>query len=72
MESDIIVEGFRQSVQMHNLKYAYLVRDGDSSVSRKLHQNRPYADKIVQKIECRNHLLFRNFCNKLKELTGEK
>jgi len=32
MESDIIVEGFCQSVIMHNLKYNKLIGDGDSSV----------------------------------------
>ena len=60
MESEIIVEGFRQSVAMHGVKYAYLVGDGDSSVTRKLADARPYKNLVVHKIECRNHLL-RNF-----------
>ena len=32
MESDIILEGFKQSMTMHGLKYGFLVADGDSSV----------------------------------------
>ena len=32
MESDILVEGFRQAEQTHGVRYMYLVGDGDSSV----------------------------------------
>lgn len=66
MESDIILEGFRTSIQLHNLKYTKLVGDGDSSTTKKLQEVKPYGTKLVQKIECVNHLL-RNFCQKLKE-----
>lgn len=71
MESEIIVEGFRKSVEMHGIKYGYLVGDGDSSVTKKLADAKPYPNRPVQKIECRNHLL-RNFCNRLKELAQKK
>ncbi|KAJ8928841.1 hypothetical protein NQ314_018538 [Rhamnusium bicolor] len=66
METDIILEGFRTSVQLHGLKYTKLVGDGDSSITKKLQELKPYGTKLVQKIECVNHLL-RNFCQKLKE-----
>jgi len=36
MESDIILEGFRQSINMHNLIYHKLIGDGDSSATKKL------------------------------------
>ncbi|XP_022904610.2 uncharacterized protein [Onthophagus taurus] len=70
MESDIIVKGFRCSIAMYGLKYLKLVGDGDSSVHRKFLAIKPYGSKLVQKIECRNHLL-RNFCKKINELCGK-
>lgn len=54
MKSDIIVEGFRQSMVMHNLIYYKLIGDGDSSV--------------LKKIECANHIL-RNYINRIVEMT---
>jgi len=36
MEADIIVEGFRQSMSMHNIIFNNLIGDGDSSVMKKL------------------------------------
>lgn len=71
IESEIILEGFKTSVAVHGLKYAYLVGDGDSSVTKKIAEARPYKNLIVHKIECRNHLL-RNFCNHLKDLTTKR
>lgn len=70
MESDIIVEGFRKSTNMHGIKYLKLVGDGDSSVYKKLLESRPYGTTLVKKIECRNHLL-RNFCKRLREICGK-
>ncbi|XP_050306168.1 uncharacterized protein LOC126743213 isoform X2 [Anthonomus grandis grandis] len=71
MESDIIVEGFRKSIDMYNIIYKRLVGDGDSSVYKKLIEARPYGSLHVEKIECRNHLL-RNFCSKLREISSKK
>ena len=68
MESDIILEGFKQSISIHGLKYAYLVGDGDSSVLKRLQAESPY---VVEKIECSNHLL-RNYCTNLKNLATKK
>lgn len=67
MESDIIVEGFQQSMPLHGVKFSRMIGDGDSNVYKKILDSRPYDDVTVEKIECRNHLL-RNFCNKLKEI----
>lgn len=70
MESDIIVEGFKNSMKMHGLRYMYLVGDGDSSVYKRLLELRPYGNQLVKKIECRNHLL-RNFSKKIQEICSE-
>lgn len=71
MEAHIIAEGFSRSMEMHGLKFNKLVGDGDSSIMKKIMQQMPYGPNlIVQKIECKNHLL-RNFCNKMKAL-GKK
>lgn len=73
MESDIIVEGFRQSVTMHKLIYNKLIGDGDSSVLKKLTLAKPYADYDidVKKIECTNHIL-RNYCNKIVDISARR
>ncbi|KAJ8968814.1 hypothetical protein NQ314_002076 [Rhamnusium bicolor] len=71
MEADIIVEGFKRSLEMHGIIYSQLIVDGDNSVSRKLFEARPYGNKLVEKIECRNHLL-RNFCKKIRDICGGK
>ncbi|XP_046961250.1 uncharacterized protein LOC124530923 [Vanessa cardui] len=70
MESEIIVEGFKQSLAIHGLIYGRLISDGDSSTYSKILQARPYKDITVEKVECRNHLL-RNFCNKMQALQTE-
>lgn len=68
METDIIVKGFKRSVDMYNLKFTKMVGDGDSSVHRKLLQNRPYGNhQLVQKIECKNHLL-QNFAKTFRDI----
>lgn len=68
MEADIIVEGFKCSVEMHGIKYNKLIGDGDSSVHRKLVDALPYGpEALVKKIECRNHVL-RNYGNRLRDL----
>ncbi|KMQ86396.1 hypothetical protein RF55_14620 [Lasius niger] len=66
MESDIILEGFRLSLEMHGLIYSKYIGDGDSNVLKKLRDFPPYPNIVVQKIECTNHLL-RNLCNKIRE-----
>ncbi|XP_025415583.1 uncharacterized protein LOC112687212 [Sipha flava] len=69
MEVDGIVEGFLKSVEMHGLKYNRLIGDGDSSVTKRLHEISPYGRHFhIKKIECRNHLM-RNYCSKLTALS---
>lgn len=70
MESDIIVEGFKNSIQLYGVKYNKVIGDGDSNVYKCILDANPYDDITVQKIECKNHLL-RNMCNKLRELAKE-
>lgn len=67
MESDIIAEGFRSSMDMYGVKYGTLIADGDCSVYNTILKSRPYADLTVEKIECRNHVL-RNYGNKMKDI----
>lgn len=67
MESTIIVEGFKSSVEMYGLIYGRLISDGDSSTYAKILEARPYPQFTVEKVECRNHLL-RNLCNKMENL----
>jgi hypothetical protein len=52
---------------MHGIKYTRMIEDGDSSVYRKLKEVKPYGKQLVEKVECRNHLV-RNFSLKLREL----
>jgi hypothetical protein len=70
MESNIIVEGFKNSVELCGLKFTKLIADGDSSTYNKIVNSQPYDNIKVEKIECRNHML-RNLCNKLKLLSTE-
>lgn len=72
MESDIILEGFKQSISMHNLIYHKLIGDGDSSVTKKLLMAKPYGPEcLVQKIECKNHIL-RNYMNRISDMCKKR
>lgn len=70
MEADILVDGFKQSLDMYNIIYRSVIADGDSSTYKKILEARPYPNITVEKIECRNHVL-RNMCNKLRALTKD-
>lgn len=67
MEKAVIVEGFRNSVETHNLVYAKLIADGDSSTFKNILESRPYPNVTVEKIECSNHLM-RNYNGKILSL----
>jgi len=72
MEADIIVEGFRQSIPMHNIIYNKLIGDGDSSVTKKLFLAKPYGrDVFIKKIECMNHIL-RNYLNRIVDIATHR
>ncbi|CAG2237024.1 unnamed protein product [Mytilus edulis] len=55
MESDILVEGFKQAEKVHGLRYMQLIADGDSSVYAKIQEEVPVWGKFVTKMECSNH-----------------
>lgn len=59
MEATNLAEGFSKSIEMHNLNYQRFIADGDGSTE--IIGTRPYANVIVVKINCRNHIL-RRFC----------
>jgi hypothetical protein len=62
MESALVVEGFKKSIEMHNLIYGRLIADDDRETA-------PYGAQFkVQKIKCKNHIL-RNFMSKIKEIS---
>lgn len=67
MEAAAIVEGFKNSISQHKLRYMRLVADGDANVYHSIIVSKPYGEKMVQKIECTNHLM-RNFCRRLKKI----
>lgn len=56
---------------MYGVRYAKLIGDGDSNVYKQILEHRPYKELTVQIVECRNHL-YRNFCNKLRDITKNK
>jgi len=70
MESDVVAEGFKCSIEMHGLIYKTVIADGDSSVYQSILDNNPYQKHMVtvKKIECVNHL-FRNLSKKLKAVS---
>lgn len=71
MEKDIILEGFRRSVEMHGVKYTRLIADGDSSTYRGILEAAPYGTQQVEKVECANHLL-RNYFKNVFEIVERK
>lgn len=60
MEWETILDGFKSSVELYNLRYLKVISDGDSSTYSKLLEHKPYQHRLIEKIECTNHLL-RNF-----------
>jgi len=71
MEAAVIVNGFRESERMYGIRYHKLIADGDKSVYKQILEARPYKNRTVEKIECKNHLL-RNFCKKMREIATKK
>ena len=67
MESDVLVEGFCQSVQMYGMKFNRVIGNKDSNTYKMILDAWLYDDLLVEKIECKNHLL-RSFCIKLRDL----
>ena len=55
METDIILEGFKQAEKVHGVRYIRFIGDGDSSVFPMLIAEVPGWGKAIQKVECANH-----------------
>lgn len=70
MEQDIIVEGFRQSLEQHGLMYKYYIGDGDSSVYARIVEKVSYGRDVI-KLECANHIT-RNLHDGLRKLASNK
>lgn len=52
--------------------YYYVLGDGDSSIMKRLRQEKPYGSNIViKKVECTNHLL-RNYINRLRDISTKR
>lgn len=56
MEVDAIVEMFSRSEILHGLKYCQYIGDGDSKTFKGITDAQPYADIIVLKKECIEHV----------------
>ncbi|XP_043227760.1 uncharacterized protein LOC122384442 [Amphibalanus amphitrite] len=55
MESDIIIEGFNRSEEMHGVRFIEFIGDGDSSVYKNILSYVSYG-RNVRKVECANHV----------------
>ena len=55
METDILLEGFRQSEQQHGVRYIRYIGDGDSSLYPALIAGIPTWGYALKKVECANH-----------------
>jgi len=69
METDIIREGFKNSLMMHNLVYSKMIGDGDSSVFADVEYI--YPGIRVEKLECVNHFI-RNLTTKIYNIAQNK
>ncbi|KAL7306213.1 hypothetical protein TKK_0001653 [Trichogramma kaykai] len=67
METDAILESFKNSVDTHGLIYKTFIADGDASTYSAIQANDVYRKQGVQveRLYCTNHL-FRNLCNKIQ------
>lgn len=57
MEVDGVIEMFARSEELHNVKYATYVGDGDTKTFKSLLETHPYGEElIVKKSECVGHV----------------
>jgi len=71
MESDIILEGFKQAEEVHGVRYLRFIGDGDSSVYSTLIQHVPGWGRYIEKMECANHCC-KCYRSSLEKLVQEK
>ena len=57
METDIILQGFKEAESKYGLKYPTFIDDGDSSLHPNLITGVPGWDHIIKKSECANHAM---------------
>lgn len=69
METDMLVEAFQRSQELHGLEYHTVVGDGDSSVFYNLKTRVSYG-RSVKKVECANHAI-KNYTKRLYVLRKE-
>ena len=55
METDTILEGFKQAEKDHGVRYTRFMEDGDNSVYPTLIAEVPGWGRAIQKVECGNH-----------------
>lgn len=76
MEVDAVVEMFRRSETLHQVKYSHYIGDGDSKTFKGITDAKPYEDLTVLKKECIDHVQkrmgtrLRNLKKKTKGLGG--
>jgi len=56
MEVDAVIEMFKRSEELHNIKYLKYIGDGDSKTYKAIVDSKPYEDVIVEKKECVGHV----------------
>ena len=70
MKADIIL-GFRQSENMHGLRYLWLIGDGDGSVYHRVVTGVPSYGCETVKVDCTNHGV-NCYWNRVKVLCNDK
>lgn len=68
MEVDGVIEMFRRSLDLHDVRYGEYIGDGDSKTFTHLVENQPYGERyIIHKLECILHVGKRMY-KRLKDL----
>ena len=71
METDIILEGFKEAESKYGLRYTTFIGDGDSSIHPNLITGVPGWGHIIKKSECANHAI-KCYRASLERLVEEK
>ena len=71
MKADIVLEGFRQSENMHGLGYLWLIGDGDSSLYHSVVTGVLSYGCEIAKVEFANHAV-KCYWNRLEALCNDK
>ncbi len=71
METDIIVEGFKEAESKYGLRYTAFIGDGDSSIHPNLITGVPVWGHAIEKSECANHAI-KCYRGSLEKLVQEK